>query len=230
MIPSSAALPVVFGGRLLVLPLERRQAAGREPRSEQRSEGQPEYSGVSRLHLRHHRALTTGTPPTVTDIRLTVIHPTGIEPTRHPAMDIRDTSVLLHMLVSRAMDTRADLNTRITPLLPATAIPATRNIPLTSVRPATNTKPMKVIPLTHVRRAMDRRAIWDGPFTLVSSLTGIRTARFILPTRVPVMDLPRMDTLAIAPQRTGRLGLGMLSSLLAEVSSSSKPLSADKGQ
>jgi hypothetical protein len=224
MILSNAAWPVVFGERPLVPPLERRQVAGREPRSEQRLEEQRESSAASRLRLPRHRALTTGTQPMVTDICLTVIQPTGIEPTRRPAMDIRDTPVLPHMLVPRAMGTRADLG------LPATDIPATRNVPLTSVRRATNTKLMKVIPLTQRRRATDHRAIWEAPLTLVSSHTGIRTARFILPTRVPVMTILRMDTLAVARRGTGRLGLGMGSSPLAGFRLPRTPLSAGEGQ
>jgi hypothetical protein len=179
--------------------------AGQEQRSEQRLEGQPEYLGVSRLHLRRLRALTTGTPPTVTDIHHTDIQAMGTEPTRRPAMDFQDTPVLPLMLVLRAMGTRADLGSRITPLHPATDIPASRKIPLTSVRRATNTRSMKVILLTQVRQDTDHRAIWDAPLTLVSSLTGIRTVRFILPAWVPVLDILGRATPAITPQRSGRL-------------------------
>jgi hypothetical protein len=90
------------------------------------------------------------------------------------------------------------------------------DILLTLVRRAMNIRAMLATPLPPVRETMDHSAIWDALLTLVSSLTGIRTARFILPTRVPVMTIPRMDTLAIAPRRTGRLGPAMVSSLLAE--------------
>ena len=41
MIPSSAAWVEAYWERLLVLLSEQRRVAGREPRSEQRSEGQP---------------------------------------------------------------------------------------------------------------------------------------------------------------------------------------------
>jgi hypothetical protein len=41
MILFNAALVGAFWERLLVLPLEQRRVAGREPPSEQRSEGQP---------------------------------------------------------------------------------------------------------------------------------------------------------------------------------------------
>ena len=41
MIPFNAALVGAYWERLLVLPLEPRQVAGREPPSEQRSVGQP---------------------------------------------------------------------------------------------------------------------------------------------------------------------------------------------
>ena len=246
----------------------------REQRSVRRLAGQQEFSAGSRLHLRRHRARTTGTPLMVTGIRLTVIRHTDTqamdtEPTLRPAMGIRDIPVLPHMLVPRAMSTRAELGSRITPVSPATGIPATRNIPLTSIRRAMNTKgpirvilltqvrratntkpikvtllsqvrramntkvPIKVIPLSQVRRAtitnpikvillsqtlqaMDYRAIWDALLTLKSSLTVIRTARFILPTLVPAMDLLRTDTPVIAHPRTGLLGSGMVRSLPAE--------------
>jgi hypothetical protein len=42
MIPSNAALVGAYWERLLVLPLEQRRVAGREPPSEQQSEEQPE--------------------------------------------------------------------------------------------------------------------------------------------------------------------------------------------
>jgi hypothetical protein len=61
--------------------------------------------------------------------------------------------------------------------------------------------------------------MWEDRVTLVSSLTGTRNARSIL------MDLPRMDTPAIAPPRAGLLGSGMVRSLPAEF-----PLSVSKGQ
>ena len=136
-----------------------------------------------------------------TGIQVTVIPPIDIHPLRSPAMDIQATQVLRVTPVPRPTHTRADLVSRVIPLPPD--IRASRNIPSTSVRRTTNTKPMKVTLLAQVRRVMDQRAIWEAPLTLVPSLTDIRTARFILPTRVPVMDLLPMDTPAIAPRRTG---------------------------
>ena len=72
MILFNAALVAAYWERLLVLPLEQRQVAGREPPLEQRSEGQPGYSGELRVHLRRHRAPISATQPTdllLTDIR-----------------------------------------------------------------------------------------------------------------------------------------------------------------
>jgi len=98
MILFSAALPVVYGGPLLVLPLEQRQVAGRVPRSEQRSEGQREYLAESQRHLRRHRAPITATQPMdiflATGIRVTVIPPINIHLLRSPAMDIQAIPVL----------------------------------------------------------------------------------------------------------------------------------------
>ena len=87
MIPSSVALPVVFGERPLALPSERRQVVGREPRSEQRSEEQPGYSEGSRAHLHHHRARISVTPHPdirVTATLLTVIQGMDTHPTPPP--------------------------------------------------------------------------------------------------------------------------------------------------
>src|SRR5689334_5895897 len=116
MILFNAALPVAFGERLPVQPSEQRQVVDQEQRSEPRWEGRPGLSEELRVRLHHHRALTTGTQPTVTDIRHTDIQAMRTEPTRRPAMDIWNTPVLLHMLIPEAMDTRADLVSRITPL------------------------------------------------------------------------------------------------------------------
>src|SRR6266446_797385 len=95
MILFNAALVAGYWERLLVLPLEQRRVAGREPPSEQRSEGQPGYLGESLLHLHPHRAPITATQPM--DI---------------PLMDIRATR-------SRAMDTQATRDTPLTPVLRA---------------------------------------------------------------------------------------------------------------
>src|SRR5229473_115860 len=107
MIRFNAALAGAYWERLLVLPLEQRRVGGREPPSEQRSEGQPGYLGESLLHLHPHRAPITATQPT--DILLT---------------DIRATR-------SRAMDIRATRDTPFTPLLQAMDTEATRDPPLT---------------------------------------------------------------------------------------------------
>jgi hypothetical protein len=61
------------------------------------------------------------------------------------------------------MGTRADLGSRITPLLPATD----QNIPLTSIHRATNVKAMKVILLTPTHRAMNTTVMRDTRQTLV---------------------------------------------------------------
>src|ERR1700761_7374341 len=58
MIPSSAALPVVFGERLLVLRSEQRQVVGQEPPLEQQSEGQPGYLEGSLVLLCHFSPAT----------------------------------------------------------------------------------------------------------------------------------------------------------------------------
>ena len=63
MIRSNAALVGAYWERLLVLPSEQRRVAGREPPSEQQSEGQPGYLGEWLLHLHPHRAPTTATQP-----------------------------------------------------------------------------------------------------------------------------------------------------------------------
>src|ERR1700730_7335037 len=106
MIPFNAGLAGAYWARHLVLRLEQRRVAGREPHSEQRSEGQPEYLGESLLHLHPHRAPISATQPT--DLLAT-----GIRATR-----------------SRAMDIRATRDTPLTPLLRATHTQATRVAPL----------------------------------------------------------------------------------------------------
>src|SRR6266852_1803862 len=99
MIPFNAALVGAYWERLLVLSLEQRRVAGREPPSEQRSEGQPGYLGESLLHLHPHRA-------PITAIQRTDLLVTDIPPTRSRVMDtqaIRDTPLTP---VLRAMDTQ----------------------------------------------------------------------------------------------------------------------------
>jgi len=92
-----------------VLPLEQRRVAGREPPSEQRSEGQPGYLGESLPHLHPHRAPITATQPT--DIPPTVIQAThsrvtGIQATNSRAMGIRAIRDTPPTPVLRAMDTQ----------------------------------------------------------------------------------------------------------------------------
>src|ERR1700730_8978893 len=171
MIPFNAGLAGAYWGRHLVLRLEQRRVAGREPPSEHRSEGQPGYLGESLLHLHRHRAPITATQPT--DLLLT---------------DIRATR-------SRAMDTQA-----------------TRDIPLTPVLRAMDTQATRDSPLTPPLRAMDTQATRDSPLPPPLRAMDTRAARPILPTPVPVTDIPWLAISAIAPRRTGRLP----SSLLAE--------------
>jgi hypothetical protein len=138
MIPSNAALVGGYWERLLVLRLEQRQVAGREPPSEQRSGGQPGYLGESLLHLHPHRAPITVTPPT--DIPLTGSR----------AMDIRATRDTLLTPVLRAMDTPATQDSPLTPPLPAMDTQATRDtlptpVPPMDTRAARHTLPIPVL-------------------------------------------------------------------------------------
>src|ERR1700747_3085306 len=103
MILFNAALAEAYWERLLARPLGERQAAGRGPRLEQRSEGQPGYLGDSLRHLHHHRAPITATQLTGTQV-------TDIQATRSRAM------------VIRAMAPR---DTPLTPVLPAMDTQAT---------------------------------------------------------------------------------------------------------
>jgi hypothetical protein len=99
MIRFNAALVGAYWERLLVRLLGRQRVAGREPRSERRSEGQPEYSGESQVHHLRHPAPISATQPT--DLLLT-----DIRATHNRAMDmgaIRDTP---HTPVPRPMDTQ----------------------------------------------------------------------------------------------------------------------------
>jgi hypothetical protein len=177
MIPSSAALPVVFGERPLVLPLEQRQVVGQEPRSERRSEGQPEFLEASRAHLHLHRAPITATQPK--DIFLaTVIPPINTHPTRSAAMDIQAIPVLPATLVPRPMDTRETSDTPVIPLRRATDTKAATDTRLTPVPRPMNTMAMRDIRGTrqaispkateHTRPtlvppAMETRGAWEKP-------------------------------------------------------------------
>ena len=121
MILFNAALVGAYWERLLVLPLEQRRVAGREPRSEQRSEGQPGYLGESLLHLHPHRAPITATQPTdILDIRAT----------RSRAMGIRATRDTLLTPVLRAMDTQATRDSPLTPVRAMDTRVARRTLPI----------------------------------------------------------------------------------------------------
>jgi hypothetical protein len=128
MILFNAALVGAYWERLLVLRLEQRQVAGREPPSEQRSEGQPGYLGESLLHLHPHRAPITATQHTDTPL-------TGLRATRSRAMDIQATRAGPLTRPLRAMDTQATRDSPLTPPLRAMDTQATRDILPTPVPP-----------------------------------------------------------------------------------------------
>src|SRR5271156_3502865 len=107
MILSNAVLAGAYWERRLVLPLGQRRVAGPEPLSEQRSAGQPGYSGESLVRLHRHRAPISDTQPT--DLLVTVIRVTP----------------------SRAMDTLATGDIPPIPVLRAMGIQATRRSPVT---------------------------------------------------------------------------------------------------
>src|SRR5690349_19838523 len=184
MIRFNAALPVGFGAQQPVRPSEQRQAVGQEQPWEQRSAGQPASSGASRVRLRRLRALTTGTQPTVTDIRHTDIQAMRTEPTRRPAMDIRNTPVLLHMLIPGAMGTRADLVSRITPLPPATDTPSHSEHPADLGSPGYGHQADEGYPAHPGSPSYGSPGDLKHPLTLNSSLIVIRTICFLLPTRI----------------------------------------------
>jgi hypothetical protein len=108
MILFNAALVGAYWEQLLVLPLEQRQVAGREPPSEQRSAGQPGYLEESQVHHLRHRVPITATQPT--DLPLT-----DIRAMRSRAMDTRATRDIPPIPVLQAMDTQV---TRDSPLIP----------------------------------------------------------------------------------------------------------------
>ena len=196
MIPSSAALPVVFGERPQVQQLGQRRVADQEPPSERRSEGQPGYLAESLLHLHHHRARITGIQPTLTDISPTGILPTAIPPTviqamdtqpiHSPAMNIQATQVLRVTPLHRSLDTRADLRRRVTLLLLATDTPAIRNIPLSPVHQPMGTKATQDTPATPVLRAMVSRAAWNSRATSVLPAMNREPTWSTHPTQVPL--------------------------------------------
>jgi hypothetical protein len=82
---------------------------------------------------------------------------------------------------------------------------------------AMDTQATRDTPLTPVLRAMDTQATRDSPLTPVHRAMDTRAARHtLLPTPVPVMEIPSLATPAIALRGTGRLEPSTLSSLLAE--------------
>src|SRR6516164_10877380 len=184
MIPSSAALPVVFGERPPVQRLEQRQGVGQEPPSERRSEGQPGYSEASRPHLHPRPALITVTRPT--GIPLTVIQAMDTQPIHDPAMDTQVIRVLPVTPVPRLMDTRADLRRRVTLLLLATDTPAIRNTPLSPVHQPMGTKATQDTPATPVLRAMVSRAAWNSRATSVLPAMNREPTWSTHPTQVPL--------------------------------------------
>jgi hypothetical protein len=143
MILFNAALAGEYWERLLVLPLEQRRVAGREPPSEQRSEGQPGYLGASLVHLHPHPAPITATQPT------------AIQATRSRAMDTRAPRDTPPIPVHRAMDTQATRDSPLSPVLRDMDTQATRDIPPTPVPRHMDRQATRDSPLTPVPRAMD---------------------------------------------------------------------------
>src|SRR6266446_318237 len=206
MILFNAALVAGYWERLLVLPLEQRRVAGREPPSERRSEGQPGYLGESLLHLHPHRAPITATQPT--DILLT-----DIRATLSRAMDIQATREAPPTPLPPAMDTQAPRGTPPTRVPQVMDCQATRDTPLTPVLRAMETQGTQDSPLTPPLRAIDTQATRDTLPTPVP-LMDTRAARHTLPIPVLVMEIRWLVIPAIALRRTGRLEPSTVSSLL----------------
>jgi hypothetical protein len=168
MIRSNAASVGAYWERLLALLLEQRQVAGREPPSEQQSEGQQGYLAESLLHLHHHRAPTTVNRRTAirrtairfTGILLTAIQPMAIQGIHPQAMDIQATRLLLVTPAPRPMATKA---TRDTPLIP-------------------------------VRRVIEHRATEHSLLIPISRATNIRAPRSSLLMRVSGSGYSRLGS------------------------------------
>src|SRR5215469_12333574 len=220
MILFSAALPVVYGGPLLVLPLEQRQVAGRVPRSEQRSEGQREYLAESQRHLRRHRAPITATRPMdiflATGIRVTVIPPINIHLLRSPAMDIQAIPVLPLIRVHEPTGTRAMQDTPITQVRRAMNTTATRGTPPIPVPGGMDHLATWDTRLTPARRATKTTATRDRLLSPVPRTTDIRVTRSILPRPVPILDTLSIAIPAIKLPKDWFPGEGMASIPLAE--------------
>jgi hypothetical protein len=237
MILFNAALVAAFWEQLPVLPLEQQRVAGREPPSEQRSEGQPGFSGESQVHHLRHRAPISATPPM--DIPVTVIQATRSRATDTQAP--RDTRLTRLTRVLLATAIQATRNTPPSPVRQFMGITATRDTQLTQATPAIRPTPVhrrmdchmiRAIRLTSVHRtidchmtratrrtpvhpAMDCQATRDALLTPVRRDMDTKAARYTLPTPVPVMDLPARVIPAVL-LRTGLLGLSTGSILLAE--------------
>jgi hypothetical protein len=201
MIPSNAALAGEYWERLLVLPLEQRRAAGREPPSEQRSAGQPGFLGESLVHLHPHRAPISATQPM--DPLLTGIRATVIQATHSRAMEIRVTRDTPLIPVVRAMDTRIIRVSQLTPVLRAIdtqATQATQDSPPTLVPRVTDRQATRGTP-TPDPRPLRRQATRDSPLTPVLRAMDIRARRPILPTpvRVTVTKILSLAIPVIAP-------------------------------
>jgi hypothetical protein len=181
MILFNAASVGAYWERLRVLRLEQRRVAGREPPSEQRSEGQPGSLGESQVHHLRHPAPISATQPT--DLLLT-----GIRVTRSRAMDILATRDTPLTPVLRAMDTQVTRVGPVTPVLRAMDIQATRDTPPTpglrdmdtrtarSILPTPVPVPVPVmdIPCLVIPETALRRTGRLGPSTRSSQLAEFR--------------------------------------------------------
>jgi hypothetical protein len=168
---------------LLVRRLEQRRVAGREPPSEQRSEGRPALLEELRVHLHRHQAPTTATRPTellLTDILLIVTQPMDTQATHSRAMDIQAIRGLPATPVPRPMDIRAALDNRLTRLHRAMGFQATWEPP-----------PIQV---------MGRRASRASRHTRIPRAINCRTTRDALVTQVhPAMDYQARKDALLTP-------------------------------
>src|ERR1700730_6994001 len=219
MIPFNAALVGAYWERLRVRLSEQRRVAGREPPSEQPSEGLPGYLAESRVHLPPHRAPITATRPTGTqdtDIRAMRSRAMGTQAIRDtpptPVLRAMDTQVIR---VSPTMDIRATRETPLTPVLRAMDTQATRDSQLTPPRVTDRQATRDTLP-TPDPRPLRRQTARDSPLTPGVRAMDIRARRPILRTPVPVSEIRSLAIPAIALRRTGRLGPSTRSSVLAE--------------
>src|ERR1700730_18354768 len=201
MIPFNAALVGAYWERLRVRLSEQRRVAGREPPSEQPSEGLPGYLAESRVHLHPHRAPITATRPTGTqdtDIRTIRRRAMGTQATPDtpptPVLRAMDTQVIQ---VSPPMDIRATRETPLPPVLRAMDTQATRDSPPTPPR-VTDRRATRATP-TPDPPPLRRQATRDSPLTPVLRAMDFRVRRAILPTPVPVTEIPSLVIPAIRP-------------------------------